>query len=628
MCGIAGILKKDGSNVSRDILIAMRETMTHRGPDDAGIWIDGPIGLAHRRLSILDPSPAGHQPMSDPTGDVWIVYNGELYNYPALRKLCEDRGVVLKSHSDTETILHLWRFFGERMVDHMRGMFAFGLWDRRQRVLFLARDRFGQKPLYYADLPDRFLFASELKALRADPAFPPVLDPRALRDYFAVGYVPDPASIYRTARKLPPAHHLRVRLDGGTVALPCPYWRFEFRADRSISLGEWKEQIEQKLSETVACHMISDVPLGAFLSGGVDSSTVVALMAQASGRPVKTYSIGFEEEAYSELPYARAVAKHVGADHTDLIVRPDKCELVEKLFSFYDEPFSDSSALPTFLVSELARTGVTVSLTGDGGDEIFGGYNRYMVTLDEVAQTWAPEWARRSIFPYLASHWPSGVRGRSRIERIIAGRQDGNYVERTLSLFGRGLGQRCLQPNLADGYDPLLRWEKILARRDIPLTQRMQVNDIESYLPGDILVKVDRASMAVSLETRAPLLDHELAELAAQIPTKRLVDRRSGKKLLKHVARDLVPASAVDRPKMGFGIPIDLWFRVELRPMLEDLLLDHPRSGELYLPGAIASILEEHWSEKLNWCYVIWNMLALELFWRKWRPSWVGTHSD
>jgi asparagine synthase (glutamine-hydrolysing) len=627
MCGIAGILKKDGSNVSRDILIAMRETMTHRGPDDAGLWIDGPIGLAHRRLSILDPSPAGHQPMSDPTGDVWIVYNGELYNYPALRKLCEDRGVALRSHSDTETILHLWRFFGERMVDHMRGMFAFGLWDRRQKVLFLARDRFGQKPLYYADLPDRFLFASELKALRADPTFPPVLDPRALRDYFAVGYVPDPTSIYRTARKLPPAHHLRVRLDG-RVELPQPYWRFEFHADRSVSADEWKAQIQQKLSETVACHMISDVPLGAFLSGGVDSSTVVALMAQASGRPVKTYSIGFEEEAYSELPYARAVAKHVGADHTDLIVRPDKCALVEKLFSFYDEPFSDSSALPTFLVSELARTGVTVSLTGDGGDEIFGGYNRYMVTLDEVAQTWAPEWSRRTIFPYLASRWPAGVKGRSRIERIVAGRQDGNYVERTLSLFGRGLGQRCLRPSLADGYDPLLRWEQILARRDIPLTQRMQVNDIESYLPGDILVKVDRASMAVSLETRAPLLDHELADLAAKIPTKRLVDRRSGKKLLKDVARDLVPASAVDRTKMGFGIPIDLWFRGELRPMLEDLLLDHPRTGDLYLPGAISAILEEHWSESLNWCYVIWNMLALELFWRKWRPSWVGTLSD
>ena len=628
MCGIAGTLKKDGSNVSRDVLIAMRETMTHRGPDDAGIWIDGPIGLAHRRLSILDPSPAGHQPMSDPTGDVWIVYNGELYNYPALRKLCEERGVALRSHSDTETLLHLWRFFGEKMVEHMRGMFAFGLWDRRQRVLFMARDRFGQKPLYYADLPNRFLFASELKALRADPTFPPALDPHALRDYFAVGYVPDPGSIYRSARKLPPAHHLRARLDQGTVELPHQYWRFEFRADRSISPREWKEQIEQKLTETVACHMISDVPLGAFLSGGVDSSTVVALMAQVSGRPVKTYSIGFEEEAYSELPYARAVAKHVGADHTDLIVRPDKCALVEKLFSFYDEPFSDSSALPTFLVSELARAGVTVSLTGDGGDEIFGGYNRYMVTLDEVAQTWAPEWARRTIFPYLASHWPAGVRGRSRIERIVAGRQDGNYVERTLSLFGRGLGQRCLQPNLADGYDPLLRWEKILARRDIPLTQRMQVNDIESYLPGDILVKVDRASMAVSLETRAPLLDHELADLAAKIPTKRLVDRRSGKKLLKNVARDLVPASAIDRTKMGFGIPIDLWFRSELRPMLEDLLLDHPRTGDLYLPGAIASILEEHWSEKLNWCYVIWNMLALELFWRKWRPSWVGTHSD
>jgi asparagine synthase (glutamine-hydrolysing) len=628
MCGIAGILKKDGSSVSRDVLVAMRETMTHRGPDDAGIWTNGSVGLAHRRLSILDPSPAGHQPMSDPTGDVWIVYNGELYNYLALRKLCEDRGVSLRSHSDTETILHLWRFFGKRMVDHMRGMFAFGLWDLRQRVLFLARDRFGQKPLYYADLPDRFLFASELKALRADPAFPSVLDPRALRDYFAVGYVPDPASIYRAARKLPPAHDLLVRLDGGTVESPHPYWKFEFRPDRSISTGEWKEQIAQKLSETVACHMISDVPLGAFLSGGVDSSTVVALMAQTSGQPVKTYSIGFEEEAYSELPYARAVAKHVGADHTDLIVRPDKCSLVEKLFSFYDEPFSDSSALPTFLVSELARTGVTVSLTGDGGDEIFGGYNRYMATLDEVAQTWAPEWARRRIFPYLLSHWPTGIRGRSRIERIIAGRQDGNYVERTLCLFGRGLGQRCLQPNLADGYDPLRRWEEILARKDTPLTQRMQFNDIESYLPGDILVKVDRASMAVSLETRAPLLDHELAELAAKIPTRYLVDRRSGKKLLKQVARQLVPASAVDRKKMGFGIPIDLWFRAELRPMLEDLLLDHPRTGDLYLPGAVATILEEHWSEKLNWCYPIWTMLALELFWRKWQPSWAGDRLD
>jgi asparagine synthase (glutamine-hydrolysing) len=628
MCGIAGILKKDGSSVSRDVLVAMRETMTHRGPDDAGIWTNGSVGLAHRRLSILDPSPAGHQPMSDPTGDVWIVYNGELYNYPVLRKLCEDRGVSLRSHSDTETILHLWRFFGERMVDHMRGMFAFGLWDRRQRVLFLARDRFGQKPLYYADLPDRFLFASELKALRADPAFPPVLDPRALRDYFAVGYVPDPASIYRAAHKLPPAHDLLVRLDGGTVEPPHPYWRFEFQPDRSISTGEWKEQIEHKLAETVACHMISDVPLGAFLSGGVDSSTVVALMAQTSGQPVKTYSIGFEEEAYSELPYARAVAKHVGADHTDLIVRPDKCSLVEKLFSFYDEPFSDSSALPTFLVSELARTGVTVSLTGDGGDEIFGGYNRYMATLDEVAQTWAPEWARRTIFPYLLSHWPTGIRGRSRIERIIAGRQDGNYVERTLCLFGRGLGRRCLQPNLADGYDPLRRWEEILARKDTPLTQRMQFNDIESYLPGDILVKVDRASMAVSLETRAPLLDHELAELAAKIPTRYLVDRRSGKKLLKQVARQLVPASAVDRKKMGFGIPIDLWFRAELRPMLEDLLLDHPRTGDLYLPGAMATILEEHWSERVNWCYPIWTMLALELFWRKWQPSWAGDRLD
>jgi len=621
MCGIAGILTKSQSPVSRDLLIAMRDAMTHRGPDDAGIWLDGPIGLAHRRLSILDPSPAGHQPMSDPSGDVWIVYNGELYNYPAIRRLCEERGITLRSHSDTETLLHLWRFFGEKMVEHMRGMFALALWDRRERILFLARDRFGQKPLYYADLPDRFLFGSELKAFRADPDFPPALDQRALRDYFAVGYIPDPASIYRAARKLPPAHHLLVRQDTGTVQKAHQYWRFEFQPDSSISADDWKERLEHKLTETVACHMISDVPLGAFLSGGVDSSTVVALMARASSQPVKTFSIGFEEEAYSELPHARAVAKHIGTDHTDLIVRPDKCALVEKLFTFYDEPFADSSALPTFLVSELARTQVTVSLSGDGGDEVFGGYNRYMDTLDEIAKTWAPEWARRTIFARLAPHWPNRLRGRGRLERIATGRQDGNYVERTLGLFGRELGRRCLQPDLANGYDPFLRWEQILAREDLPLTHRMQMNDIESYLPGDILVKVDRASMAVSLETRAPFLDHELAELAAHIPTQHLVDRRSGKKLLKRIARQLVPASAVDRKKMGFGIPIDLWFRAELRPMLEDLLLDNPRTGHLYRPGAVASILEQHWREELNWCYVIWTMLALEFFWRKWQPS-------
>jgi asparagine synthase (glutamine-hydrolysing) len=624
MCGIAGILLKDGSTPERDLLVAMRDTMSHRGPDDAGIWIDGAVGLVHRRLAILDPSPAGHQPMGDPQGDVWIVYNGEQYNYPTLRALCEQRGIALRSQSDTETLLHLWRLFGERMLDHLRGMFTFALYDRRTRVLFLARDRFGQKPLYYADLPDRFLFASELKALRADPAFPTDVDPQALRDYFAVGYVPDPISIYRAARKLSPAHSLLVRSTSAEASRPHQYWRFAFRPDPGLSVDDWGDRLEPKLAETVACHMISDVPLGAFLSGGVDSSTVVALMARASSRPVKTFSIGFEEDAYSEIPHARAVARHLGTDHTELIVRPDKCELVEKLFTFYDEPFADSSALPTFLVSELARTEVTVALSGDGGDEIFGGYNRYMQTLDEIAKTSVPEWSRKPVFSRLARRWPIWLKGKSRLHRIAAGRRDGGYVERTLGLFGRDLGRRALRPELANGYDPFLRWEAILARDSVPLTQRMQLNDIESYLPGDILVKVDRASMAVSLETRAPLLDHELAELAAQIPTRYLVDRKAGKKLLKGIARRLVPASAVDRTKMGFGIPIDLWFRDELRPMLHDVLLHDARTTHLYRPGAVAAILEEHWSGRVNWCYVIWTMLALEFFWRRWRPTWTA----
>jgi len=624
MCGIAGILKKDSSPVREDILIGMRDAMSHRGPDDHGVWLDGPVGLAHRRLSILDPSPAGHQPMSDSTGDLTIVYNGEIYNYPALRKLCQERGVVLRSYSDTETLIHLWRFFGPRMVDHLRGMFAFGLWDRRQRVLFLARDRFGQKPLYYADLPDRFLFASEVKAFRADPAFPVTVEPRALRDYFALGYIPDPASIYRKACKLPPAHRMVIALDTSKPASPQPYWSFEFQPDASFSEHEWKEQITDKLQETVACHMISDVPLGAFLSGGVDSSTVVALMARASSRPIKTFSIGFEEKAYSELHYARSVAAQINTDHTDLIVRPDKGSLIEKLFNFYDEPFADSSAVPTFLVSALARKDVTVCLTGDGGDEIFCGYNRYMDTLEEIGQTWAPGWARKHIFAHLATHWPVNFRGRSRMERIAAGRDDGNYVERTLALFGRHLSERCIHTEIAGRYDPLQRWETILARKDLPLSQRMQLNDILSYLPGDILVKVDRASMATSLETRAPLLDHELADLAARVPAKYLVDRRSGKKLLKQIARPWMPSAAIDRKKMGFGIPIDVWFRGELRPMLEDFLLDHPRTGDFYRPGVIAALLREHWSEKVNWCYVLWTMLALEIFWRRWSPTWNG----
>jgi len=565
--------------------------------------------------------------MGDPQGDVWIVYNGEQYNYPALRALCQQRGVALRSQSDTETLLHLWKLFGERMLDHLRGMFALALYDRRDRVLFLARDRFGQKPLYYADLPDRFLFASELKALRADAVFPTDIDWRGLRDYFAIGYVPDPISIYRAARKLPPAHCLAVRSMSADAPRARPYWRFEFRPDPSLSADGWRERLESKLAETVACHMISDVPLGAFLSGGVDSSTVVALMTRASSRPVKTFSIGFEEAAYSELPHARAVAKHLGTDHTELIVRPDKCELVAKLFTFYDEPFADSSALPTFLVSQLARTEVTVALSGDGGDEIFGGYNRYMQTLDEVAKTSAPEWTRGPIFGRLARRWPARLRGKSRLERIAAGRRDGNYIERTLGLFGRHLGRRALRPDLANSYDPFLRWEAILARDGLPLTQRMQLNDIESYLPGDILVKVDRASMAVSLETRAPFLDHEVAELAARIPTRRLVDRHSGKKLLKDIARRLVPASVVDRPKMGFGIPIDVWFCRELRPMLQDLLLHDARTAHLYQPGAVAAILEEHWSGRVNWCYVIWTMLALEFFWRQWQPTWTAPHA-
>jgi len=634
VCGIAGIVLRNGAPVDEARLRAMAAALAHRGPDDEGTHRDGPVGLAHRRLSILDPSPAGHQPMADAAGEVVVAYNGELYNYPGLRRDVEATGVALRTRADTELLPYLWRAHGPSMVDRLRGMFAFAIHDRRTRTVFLARDRFGQKPLYYAALGDRFLFASELKAIVIDPAFPRVVDRDALRAYLALGYVPDGASIYRAARKLPPAHTLTVAVDAldraGPAAVPAParYWRLALAGGAdgapATAAADWEARLEAKLEETVRAHLLSDVPLGAFLSGGVDSSMVVALMTRAGSR-VRTFSIGFEEAEFSELEHARAVARHLGADHTELVVRPDKAALLARLAETFDEPFADPSALPTFLVAQLAREHVTVALSGDGGDEVFGGYERYWRTVRTVARARAavPGPVRDRLLAPLARAWPSGLRGGGFLGRLA--RPDGNYADGWMTVFGRRLGSRALDPSLLAGPDPLAPIEAATAPgRDggLPLAKRLQAADIATYLPGDILVKVDRASMAVSLEARAPLLDHELAELAASLPLSLVCTGAEGKVALKSIARRLVPREAVDRRKMGFGLPIPAWLRGDLRPLVRDVLLGPDRlTRAVYRRGAVERLVAEHESGAADRAAQIWSMVALELFFRRWRPA-------
>ena len=618
MCGIAGVLMRDGSPVDPRLLERMTDALRHRGPDGQGQWSAGPIGLAHTRLAILDPSPRGHQPLSDAAGEVWVSYNGELYNYPALKAEVEAEGVALRTGTDTELLPYLWRKHGPRLVERLRGMFAFALWDAREQRLFLARDRFGQKPLYYALLPDRVLFGSELKALLCDPALPRTIDPAARLAFLALRAVPGAASIYQAARKLPPAHTLSLSAAGESAG-PRRYWQLRFEPDRRPSPDEWAERLEAKLSETVAAHLLSDVPVGAFLSGGIDSSLVTGLMARAGGR-LRTFAVGFAEQEFSELPYARAVAEHLGAEHSELVLRPDKVGLIQRLAEVYDEPFADPSALPTLLVSELARRHVRVCLTGDGGDELFGGYPRYRGALTSAQRAARlPALARRGLLA-LAKRWPRRARGAGTLARHA--RLDGNYPVSYLSLFRPRELARLLPGALgAAPFAPLEEELARAARAGAPLGQRFQLADVHGYLPDDILVKVDRASMAAGLEARPPLLDHELAELAARLPPELLFERRRGKVLLQRLAARLVPREAIERPKMGFSLPLAAWLRGELRELLADHLLAREcRIAPLFRPGVLAELVAEHDSGR-DRADQLWALLVLEHFYRRWEPS-------
>ncbi len=630
MCGIAGLLYADPARpVDRRILKAMGDSIAHRGPDAEGFWMEQGLGLVHRRLSIIDLA-GGDQPIGNEDGSIQVILNGEIYNFQELRAGLQARGHRFRTRTDTEVLVHLYEDEGERLVERLRGMFAFALWDRTRRRLLLARDRLGIKPLYLYRDAEKLLFGSELKAILAYPGVDRRINVAALEDYLTFGMVPGSRSIFQKIEKLPPAHVLTVGPEEWGRA-PRRYWQLRILPDDRPTAEEWQEQVRAKLAEAVRMHLIADVPVGAFLSGGLDSSVVVASCAGLAQGALQTFSMGFHEESFSELPYARQVAERFGTRHVEEIVTPDAVALLDELTHYYDEPFADSSAIPTFLVSRLASRSVKVVLSGDGGDEAFGGYARYAHDLKEAAvRRWLPAWFRRLALGPLAGIWPKTdwlprpLRAKTVLTNLSL--DAGSAYANTLSLCRRPLRRQLLAPDLAaelNGHEPerIIRENHAAAPPGDSLAG-MVAADVATVLPDDFLVKVDRASMAHGLEVRPPLLDHELLELAARIPSRWKIRAGETKWILRQAYRQRLPASLVSRRKHGFDIPIDAWLRGPLREMFEAAVL-RPQT-------AISNLVHQATARKLYRAHlsgtgwhggVLWTLLVLA----RWAEHYLGS---
>lgn len=623
MCGIAGaVWTSKAPPLGPETLERMTTLLRHRGPDDQGAYYDradwGGVALGHRRLSIIDLQ-GGHQPLANEDESVWTIFNGEIYNFEELRRQLKSQGHRFRTRCDTEVLVHLYEEYGTACVERLRGMFALAIWDAPRKQLFLARDRLGQKPLVYCDQPGRLLFASELKAMLSVPGMRREMDPAALDDYLLYQYVPHPRTIYAGMRKLPPGHSAVWR-DGRLQVTP--YWQPDFNNEVSRSDDDWRDRLRTTLTEATRLRMISDVPLGAFLSGGVDSTIVAGLMQKASNRPVKTYSIGFPVVGYDETAYAREAAEFLGTEHHELTVEPDSIGLLPKLVWHYDEPFGDSSAIPTYYVSQLSRREVTVAVTGDAGDELFFGYPRYQAVrlADRIDRL--PQAMRRVVAARLWQRLPASPNQKSpvrRMKKFLAALDEPperRYL-RWVGLFDEARRRELYTDDFRaslcshDAADFVLDAYRRCARRDF--LSRTTFVDLLTYLPGALLAKVDIASMAHGLECRSPLLDHHVVELAVAMPIALKQRGMTGKRILKETFADLLPPSIRNRKKMGFGVPLDAWFRGRLRGHLTEVLLDPMTLGRGYFrPAAVEQMVREHVEGRWDHSYRLWALLFFE----------------
>ena len=631
MCGIAGRYNfRTGRPVDRGTVEAMCNLIAHRGPDEAGVFTDGPVGLGHRRLSIIDLTPTGCQPMASADGLATIVFNGEIYNFPELRVDLEARGHRFRGRSDTEILLAAYLEFGVECLSRLRGMFAFAIWDSRDRSLFIARDRVGKKPLHYRVDRDGIAFASEAKAFFAEPSFNASPNLEAISHYLTYQYVPSPHSAFEGVSKLRPGSYLMVR-DGQVTEHR--YWRLRYTPKQRIDEDEAAAELLERMRDAVRIRLISDVPLGAFLSGGVDSSTIVALMAELSSGPVKTYSIGFDEQDYNELPYARLVAQKYGTEHHEFIVRPDAAAVIPTLAWHYDEPYADESAVPTYYLSQVTRQHVTVALNGDAGDENFSGYARYALHPRLAQFDQLPASVRAAVLGLMGA-LPAGRRTDTLLARSgrwaqkAAASREMRYARRVMH-FTPEMKQRLCVGALGEVVRRVDSSRILLdtfAQSDATdFIDAMLDVDVNTYLPDCLLVKVDIAMMAHGLEGRSPLLDHELMEFVATLPADLKRRGNEGKYLLRKAVRGLVPDEILDRKKMGFGVPLDHWFRGELRTMASDMLISGTGARRGLFDGAmVTQMLREHAGGTASWQDQLWNLLMLEQWFRTFidrRPS-------
>lgn len=618
MCGIVGYSHVSPSEHADPVILAdMCGTIIHRGPDDQGIYTHGQTGLAMRRLSIIDLH-TGHQPIANETETVWIVQNGEIYNYQELAQWLLQRGHRLRTASDTEVIVHLYEELGERCLDRLRGMFAFAIWDQVQSSLFLARDRLGVKPLYYYWDEARLVFGSELKTLLAHPEVDASVDVTAIETFLRYSYIPDPQTIFTRIKKLPPAHYLVLK--NGTLSLECYWHGLKPHPAEPTALPEPEAlaRLEQLLEEAVKLRMVSDVPVGAFLSGGLDSSLVAALMARHTSRPVKTFSIGFSESAYNELPFARQMAMHLGTDHQEFVVEPQNCDVIERLVSHFDEPFGDVSALPMYFLCQMAAQSVKVALSGDGGDELFAGYDRYHVALRQQRRARIPTVLRQAC-GWVGTQLQDGATGKRFLQNMALSGPD-QYRE-AVTYTPETLAYRLLAPDIVEtlrvssGGDQLFHHFAMVANQ--PWLAQLQYVDGQCYLPADIMTKVDRMSMAHSIEAREPLLDHKLVEFAMRLPMEFRIRNGSGKYLLKRVAERYLPKAIIYRKKQGFGVPLAYWFKGDLRDYVRSVLFDHQaKQRGLFNFNGLEDLVARYESGRSEYAHTIWLLLILEVWCR------------